>query len=69
MKYKILKSFPGSQNGTVTTPFKKGEIVELSDYLVSCANPEWIEKVEEKKEPVIENKAIITNGKPKKRNK
>ena len=67
--YKVLKSFAGSQNGTVTTQFNKGEVVELSDYLLSCVDPDWVEKVADKQEPkVIENKAIITDGKPKKRN-
>lgn len=68
--YKILKSFAGSQNGTVTTQFNKGETVELSDYLVSCIPDDWVEKVGEKKVEIeVENKAIITKGKPGKRNK
>ena len=64
--YKILKSFKGSQNGTVNTDFAAGETVELSDYLVSCVDHKWIERVIEK-EQTIENKAIITDGKSKKR--
>lgn len=68
--HKILKDFIGSQNGTVNTQFNKGETVELSDYLVSCVNPSWVQKVEKEKpskQQPIENKAIITSGKQKKR--
>ena len=65
--YKILKSFVGSQAGTANTNFTAGETVELSDYLVSCVNPKWIEKaVDEKPEIKVTNKAIVTTGKAKK---
>lgn len=60
MKYKILKDFPGSQDGTKSEWFMAGTEAELSDYLVSCVDPAWIKPVE------IENKAIITDGRRRK---
>jgi len=67
--YKILKSFKGSQSGAVTTQFNAGDEVELSDYLLSCIDKTWIEKVTEKPALNIENKAILTSGKSKKGSK
>lgn len=70
--YKILKSFKGSQNGSVTTQFNAGESVEISDYLLSCIPSEWVEKIVEKQDtpiPEVQNKAIKTTGKSKKGSK
>jgi len=64
MLYRILKDFPGSQNGTTTENFKAGTEVELSDYLAGIVVPEgWAEPVTPvQAEIVIENKAVITDG-------
>jgi hypothetical protein len=68
-KCEILNDFPGSQDGLVTTHFKAGETVDISDYLLGCVDKSNIkilseesEKPEEK-EIKIENKAIISEGK------
>jgi len=64
--YKILKSFLGSQDGVTNTSFEAGTTVELSDYLVSCSDPSWIQKVVPQE---IQNKAIATSGQTKKGSK
>lgn len=61
MKYKILKTFPGSQDGRFTETFEAGTEAELSDYLAGCAPKDSIEPVTEK--PVIKNKAVTSSGK------
>ena len=48
--YKILKTFPGSQDGVKTETFEEGSECELSDYLVSCVDPEFIELIESDEE-------------------
>ena len=58
MKYDILKSFPGSQDGRFTEQFEAGTQAELSDYLAACAPTGSIRPVSVE----IENKAIITDG-------
>ena len=61
--YKILKTFLGSQDGVTNTCFEAGSTVELSDYLVSCADPTCIQKVVPQE---IKNKAISSSGENKK---
>ena len=61
--YKILKTFLGSQDGVTNTRFEAGSTVELSDYLVSCADPSFIQEVTQHE---IQNKAISTSGQTKK---
>ncbi len=79
MLCKILKSFPGSQDGSTVQQFIAGTEAELSDYLMSAAEPSWFERVSAPPEPadeiakdsaidpiappVIENKAVTTDGK------
>jgi len=59
----ILKDFPGSQDGVTTTQFYAGQIVELSDYLMSCIDKSWVRVTSDKpKQKEISNKAIITDG-------
>lgn len=61
MKYEILKTFPGSQDGRETEQFTKGEEVELTDYLADIVVPEgWARPV---KTIEVDNKAIMTDGK------
>ena len=60
MQYKILKGFKGSQDGRFTEEFAEGDTVELSPYLVSAVDPNWIKAASA---PVIDNKAIVTDGK------
>jgi hypothetical protein len=62
MKYKILKDFPGSQDGTKSEWFHAGTVVDLSDYLVSCVDKSWIKAVE------VDNKAVITDGRRRNKN-
>lgn len=57
MKYRILKDFKGSQDGTATESFEAGTVAELSDYLAAAVDPAWIGKTVE-----IDNKAIITDS-------
>lgn len=59
MKYRILKDFKGSQDGTLTESFVAGTDAELSDYLVACVDPSWIAPF---KTVEINNKAIITDS-------
>lgn len=59
MLCKILKSFPGSQDGRFVEEFTEGTEADLSDYLMSAADPSWFEVAGEQ----IENKAVITEGK------
>jgi hypothetical protein len=56
MLCKILKTFPGSQDGTITERFEAGTEVHLTDYLMAAADPSWFQPVE------IENKAVATDG-------
>lgn len=60
MRYDILKSFRGSQDGTKTEMFEAGTQRDLSPYLASCIDPSWARPASES----LENKAIITEGKP-----
>lgn len=60
MKYRILKSFMGSQDGRFAKQFEAGSEAELSDYLVSAVDPSWIAPCGGMQ---IENKAVITEGK------
>ena len=64
MKFEILKDFPGSQDGTRTEQFIAGTIVELSDYLASCIQPDWARRVPDENpvEIEIKNKAIVSDG-------
>ena len=43
--YKILKTFPGSQDGRKTETFEQGTERELTPYLVASVNPAWVQKV------------------------
>lgn len=63
--YEIVKSFKGSQDGRFTESFEAGTIADLSDYLVGCIPADWVRQVGAA--PEIENKAIITDGEPAKR--
>lgn len=67
MKYKILKTFPGSQDGRFTETFEAGTEAELSDYLAACAPKDSIQPVSAA--PVIENKAVTSTGKGRKGSK
>lgn len=60
MKYEILKSFKGSQDGRFTESFEAGTVAELSDYLVGCIPADWVQPVQKSVE--IDNKAIATDG-------
>lgn len=53
----------GSPDGSTSEPYEAGTVRDLTDYLVSAANPAWIERTGG---PVIENKAIITEGRARK---
>ena len=45
-KYKILKDFSGSQDGSLVEFFKKGDVVDLSDELAAVVVPEkWAKRV------------------------
>lgn len=55
MIYRIVKSFKGSQDGRFCDSFEAGTEADLSDYLVSAVDKSWIA-------PMIENKAIATEG-------
>lgn len=61
--YRIKTSFMGSPDGSTSEPYEAGTVRDLTDYLVSAANPAWIERADG---PVIENKAIITEGRARK---
>lgn len=79
MRCKILKDFNGSQDGTVTVQFTAGTTVEMSEYLMGCADKSWFEPADESWfepadetppaiMPVIDNKAIASDGsKPKRK--
>lgn len=61
MLYRILKDFPGSQDGRFTEQFRQGTVVELSAYLVNCVPAAWIEAVGDEQvhsvdEPVTKTK-------------
>lgn len=45
MRYRILKTFKGSQDGRFTEEFEEGTEADLSDYLVSCIPAEWVAPV------------------------
>lgn len=46
MKYKILKDFKGSPNGSTVVEYTKGETVELTDSLAAAVVPEgWAKEV------------------------
>lgn len=55
MIYEIIKDFRGSQDGRFAEEFKAGTQAEISDYLAPHV-ARWVR-------PVIENKAVITDGK------
>lgn len=59
MRYEILKSFLGSQDGSISEPFEAGTVREISDYLAQCA-PHG--SIRPEKGIKIENKAIITDA-------
>lgn len=59
MLYDILKDFKGSQDGRFAEQFTAGTQAELSDYLADIVVREgWAKPVVE-----VENKAIVTDGK------
>lgn len=60
MMYDILQDFPGSQDGTKTEQFLAGTQRDLSAWLAAAIDPSWARPVAEK--PVIENKAVVTDG-------
>lgn len=60
MKYEILKSFAGSQDGSITEQFEAGTVRELSPYLASNIDPAWARPVVKTVE--IDNKAVITDS-------
>lgn len=52
MKYKILKDFPGSPDGSTVVHYKKDDEVELTKSLADCVVPEgWAKPVIEKTFP------------------
>lgn len=53
--HNILKTFPGSQDGSTTETFHEGTKRELSDYLAGAIDKSWAE-------PVIKNKAVVSDG-------
>lgn len=57
----ILKSFKGSQDGRFATQFTEGEVAELSEYLMGCAEPSAFERIDQPATTVVENKAVITS--------
>lgn len=60
MRYEILKDFPGSQDGRFTEQFVAGTVRELTPYLAAIVVAAgWARPAGE---PVIENKAIATDG-------
>jgi len=59
----ILKSFKGSQDGRFATQFTEGEVADLSEYLMGCAEADSFKRIDQ---PVVENKATITNTSRKK---
>jgi len=70
MLCKILQDFNGSQDGLVATFFEKGSVVDVSDYLMSCINKNWVQPAENKtavieEAPIISNKAIVSDGRAK----
>ena len=67
MKYKILKEFKGSQDGTTSELFEAGTTRELSDWLVASVDPSCIELAPDDEAAAaeaaaVDNKAITTDG-------
>ena len=62
MKFKILRDFRGSQDGVTVEKFAAGTEVEISEHLAPHIGA-WAEPVDGDAVP-IENKAVITDGKP-----
>lgn len=58
----ILESFKGSQDGRFATPFEKGQVAELSDYLMECAPKGAFKRIDASTQ-TVENKATVTTGK------
>lgn len=51
-KYKILKDFKGSPNGSLVVQYTKGETVELADSLAEAVVPEgWAEEIKKTRKP------------------
>jgi hypothetical protein len=64
MLYNILQDFKGSQDGRIVEEFKAGTQADLSDYLVACVGKGWIGPIaDEPVAPIIQNKAVVTDGK------
>lgn len=59
MRYRIIKSFKGSQDGVTVVLFEAGTEVEISDYLAPHVS-QWAVPVDDE----VENKAVITDPKP-----
>jgi len=57
MRYEILKSFFGSQDGRTSELFEAGNVCEISHYLAQCA-PQG--SIRPEKFIEIQNKAIIS---------
>lgn len=63
MKYEILKTFKGSQDGRFSQEFQAGTVAELSEYLVGCIDPGWVRPVGGAAPALTpDNKAIVTDG-------
>lgn len=56
----ILESFKGSQDGRFATQFNKGDVAELSDYLMECAPKGSFQRIDAAAPPMPENKATVT---------
>jgi len=66
MRYKILKDFKGSPDGSTVLEFKSGQEADLNDYLYSVIDKSWVTPVSASPAVEIDNKAVITEGKTRK---
>lgn len=64
MRYDIIKTFKGSQDGRFTETFESGTQADLSDWLAAAVDPSCIRPA---KTVEIDNKAIISEGGERKR--
>lgn len=59
MKFRVLRTFLGSQDGGTVTRFEAGSVVEISEHLAPHI-AEWAVPADESR--ALENKAVITDG-------
>lgn len=62
MKYRVIHDFRGSQDGCTVTEFRAGDVSEISQHLAPHVGA-WAVPADE---APIQNKAVITDGAPRK---